>query len=305
MSASVPAAAQAAVLQSKPSSRASDASSKHRISPGISLFSGGFAGGVEAAVTYPFEFAKTRTQLHATGSKNPFAVLTQVAKQDGPRAIYTGCSTLILGTTFKAGVRFLSFDSIRNALMDERGKLTPARGILAGMIAGCVESVIAVTPTERVKTALIDDAKSGTRKYTGGTHALYTMVRQNGLKEVYRGLASTTMKQSATSAVRMGSYNVLRELTKQNNLPNNSLVTFGAGAVAGVITVYATQPFDTVKTKAQSARGASTAEAFRMVLLERGIRGFWSGSTMRLGRLILSGGIVFTVYEKVSGLCAL
>lgn len=128
------------------------------------------------------------------------------------------------------------------------------------------------------------------------------MLRQNGLKEVYRGLASTTMKQSATSAVRMGSYNVLRELTKQNNLPNNSLVTFGTGAVAGVITVYATQPFDTIKTKAQSARGASTAEAFRMVLAERGIRGFWSGSTMRLGRLILSGGIVFTVYEKVSGL---
>lgn len=115
-------------------------------------------------------------------------------------------------------------------------------------------------------------------------------------------MASTTMKQSATSAVRMGSYNVLRELTKQNNLPNNSLVTFGTGAVAGVITVYATQPFDTIKTKAQSARGASTAEAFRMVLAERGIRGFWSGSTMRLGRLILSGGIVFTVYEKVSGL---
>lgn len=58
------------------------------------------------------------------------------------------------GTTFKAGVRFLSFDSIRNRLMDNNGRLTPARGILAGMVAGCVESIVAVTPTERVKTAL-------------------------------------------------------------------------------------------------------------------------------------------------------
>lgn len=58
------------------------------------------------------------------------------------------------GTTFKAGVRFLSFDSIRNRLMDKDGRLTPARGILAGMVAGCVESIVAVTPTERVKTAL-------------------------------------------------------------------------------------------------------------------------------------------------------
>ncbi|KAF4429277.1 Tricarboxylate transport protein [Colletotrichum fructicola] len=170
----------------QPALNAPSAGKKHKISPGVSLMSGGIAGGVEAATTYPFEFAKTRAQLYATKSKNPFAVITQVAKQDGLRAIYTGCSTLIIGTTFKAGVRFLSFDSIRNALMDEKGKLTPARGILAGMIAGCVESVVAVTPTERVKTALIDDAKSSTRKYSGGTHALFSMLRQHGISEVYR-----------------------------------------------------------------------------------------------------------------------
>jgi solute carrier family 25 citrate transporter 1 len=108
------------------------------------------------------------------------------------------------------------------------------------------------------------------------------------------------MKQSATSAVRMGSYNVLKEFSRRNNLPQNSAATFGMGAVAGTITVYATQPFDTIKTRAQSARGASTGEAFRSVLQTAGLRGFWSGSTMRLGRLVFSGGIVFTVYEKVS-----
>lgn len=148
----------------------------------------------------------------------------------------------------------------------------------------------------------IDDAKSSTRKYTGGINALFMMVKQHGVREVYRGLLSTTLKQSATSAVRMGSYNVIREQSKQYGLRNNSAITFGSGALAGIVTVYATQPFDTIKTRSQSARGAGTAEAFRMVLFERGVRGFWSGSTMRLGRLVLSGGIVFTVYEKVSSL---
>ena len=87
-------------------------------------------------------------------SKNPLAVISQTARQDGFMAIYTGCSTLILGTAFKAGVRFLSFDAIKNVLADADGKLSPARGILAGMVAGSVESVVAVTPTERIKTAL-------------------------------------------------------------------------------------------------------------------------------------------------------
>lgn len=148
----------------------------------------------------------------------------------------------------------------------------------------------------------IDDAKSGTRRFRGGMHALSVMVRAQGIREVYRGLASTTMKQSATSAVRMGSYNIIKELSKQHHVPQNTATTFASGAVAGVITVYATQPFDAIKTVAQGAKGASTGEAFRQILTQRGVRGFWSGSTMRLGRLILSGGIVFSVYEQVSGM---
>jgi solute carrier family 25 citrate transporter 1 len=273
-----------------------------KIPAGMSLLAGSIAGGVEATVTYPFEFAKTRAQLGTSqrSSKNPFSVIANVARSDGVGAIYTGCSTLILGTAFKAGVRFLCFDSIRNRLADENGVLSPARGILAGMLAGTVESVVAVTPTERIKTALIDDAKSGAKTYRGGFHAFKLILSNHGIAGLYRGLLSTTMKQSATSAVRMGSYNVLKEFSRRKQLPQNSAVTFGMGAVAGTITVYATQPFDTIKTKAQSARGASTGDAFQSILQNSGVRGFWSGSTMRLGRLVFSGGIVFTIYEKVA-----
>jgi len=97
----------------------------------------------------------------------------------------------------------------------------------------------------------------------------------------------------------MGSYNVLREYAKQRNLPNNSVTTFGMGAIAGVVTVYATQPFDTIKTRSQATASVNAIGAIRDVFSTSGVRGFWRGSTMRLGRLVLSGGIVFTVYENV------
>lgn len=79
----------------------------------------------------------------------------------------------------------------------------------------------------------------------------------------------------------------------------NPLVTFGLGAAAGIITVYATQPFDTIKTRSQAAKGTTTLGAVTEVWRTGGLKSFWSGSSMRLGRLVLSGGIVFTVYEKV------
>lgn len=169
------------------------------------------------------------------------------------------------------------------------------------MLAGTVEALVAVAPTERIKTALIDDGK-GANRFRGSLHAIRTLVQENGIRGLYRGLLATVMKQASTSAVRMGSYNVLKETAKTLQIPPNAATVFSMGAIAGTVTVYATQPFDTIKTRAQSAKGATTRDAFSGVLRESGISGLWRGSTMRLGRLVLSGGIVFTVYEHVVGL---
>ncbi|KAJ5291267.1 hypothetical protein N7478_000518 [Penicillium angulare] len=288
-----------------PSGTAVANAQKQRTPQWVSLVAGGVAGGVEAAVTYPFEYSKTRVQLlqHGVeaGPSNPLRVILQVAQKEGTGALYTGCSTLVIGTTAKAAVRFLSYDTIRNSLADDRGTLSAGRGILAGMVAGAVESFVAVTPTERIKTALIDDAKNA-RQFQSSLHAATILVRDHGPRELYRGLVSTTIKQSATSAVRMGTYNILKEVAKSQGAAPSVYTNFSMGALAGVVTVYATQPFDTIKTRAQSVQGAGIGEAVRSVLRDYGIRGFWKGSSMRLGRLLLSGGIVFSVYEEVAAL---
>lgn len=195
------------------------------------------------------------------------------------------------GTAGKAAVRFVSYDTIRNSLSDEYGKLSAGGGILAGMAAGAVESVSAVTPTERIKTALlvfwpivigedlflitsnrIDDAKTN-RQFKSGMYAAKVLVRRQGLSELYRGLVSTTIKQSATSAVRMGTYNILKEMTKKQRITSNVLTSFGRGALAGIVTVYATQPFDTIRTRAQSVQGAGIIEAVKSVMRDYGVQG--------------------------------
>ncbi|RMX84111.1 hypothetical protein D0869_04809 [Hortaea werneckii] len=276
-----------------------------RLSPVASLMAGSIAGAVEASITYPFEFAKTRAQLRPNriggAPNNPLLALRTTVTQEGVRSVYTGCTTLIAGTALKAGVRFLTFDTTQALLADENGKLTATRRVLAGMAAGAVESILAVTPTERIKTALIDNAK-GVRRFNSPIHATATILREQGIQGVYRGLLSTTIKQSATSAVRMGLYSTLREAyaTRSGNAKPSSAVSFAIGAIAGTGTVYATQPFDTIKTRTQAAKGESFVRAIAGVVQTDGIRGFWRGSTMRLGRLVLSGGIVFSVYEKVA-----
>lgn len=37
-------------------------------------------------------------------------------------------------------------------------------------------------------------------------------------------------------------------------------------------------------------------------MADYGVRGFWKGTTMRLGRTVFSGGILFTTYEWAAAL---
>jgi solute carrier family 25 citrate transporter 1 len=164
------------------------------------------------------------------------------------------------------------------------------------MTAGVAASVTAVTPSERIKTALIDDARND-KRFRSGWHATTTIWKEHGIRGLYRGFIGTTLKQASATAFRMGTYNVLKDFEKKKDIKQNTAVNFANGSVAGVVTTLTTQPFDVIKTRSQSAIGTSTAEAVKSVLLDYGIRGFWKGTTMRLGRTVFSGGILFTSYE--------
>ena len=256
---------------------------------------------VEAFATYPFEFAKTRVQLREQKGvptpRNPFLVVAGVYKNEGLSALYKGCSALVIGSVGKDGVRFLSFDTIKEKFKDpETGTLTPLRNMGAGMASGVVASITAVTPTERMKTALIDDARNE-KRYKSNVHAIKTVIAEDGVLGLYRGFAGTTLKQAGATAFRMGTYNILKDYERTRNIPQTTLTNFANGSVAGIVTTFATQPFDTIKTRSQSSRGATTVEAFQSVIADYGVRGFWKGTTMRLGRTVFSGGILFTTYE--------
>lgn len=277
-----------------------------------SFIAGGTAGAIEGVITYPFEFAKTRLQLidkSSKSSRNPLTLIYNVGKTQGVGALYVGCPAFVVGNTVKASVRFLGFDYIKSLLADKNGKLSGPRGVIAGLGAGLLESVIAVTPFEAIKTALIDDKQSKAPKYQNGLiSGSFKLCKDMGFKGIYAGLVPVSLRQASNQAVRLGSYNAIKTMIQQTtntppDQPLSSIATFAVGSFAGIITVYTTMPIDTVKTRMQ-ALGAdklytSTLNCFVKIFKEEGLSTFWKGATPRLGRLVLSGGIVFTIYEKM------
>ncbi|KAJ3727629.1 mitochondrial carrier domain-containing protein [Lentinula raphanica] len=270
-----------------------------------SLIAGTTAGAVEAFITYPTEFVKTRSQFQ--GKKlAPLDIVRETLRTKGVTGLYSGCNALVLGNAVKAGVRFLSYDHFKSLLADAEGKVSAPRSLVAGLGAGMMEAIFAVTPSETIKTKLIDDANRPNPQYRGLVHGTATIIRQEGLAGIYRGLFPVMMRQGANSAVRFTTYSTLKQFVQGTARPGQTLpstITFGIGAIAGLVTVYTTMPLDVIKTRMQALSARSQYRnsfhcAYR-IFTEEGVRRFWTGTTPRLARLVMSGGIVFTVYENV------
>ncbi|KAI9847891.1 MAG: hypothetical protein M1838_000699 [Thelocarpon superellum] len=262
-----------------------------------SIIAGATAGAVEIAITYPAEFAKTRSQLNRrlpTAEKLPWPPFG--------KAWYAGCTTLIIGNSLKAGIRFVAFDTYKSLLQDAEGKVSGPRTVIAGFGAGVTESLLAVTPFESIKTTLIDDRQSAKPRMRGFLHGTAIIARERGIRGFFQGFVPTTARQAANSATRFSSYTMLKQVAQGYVAPGEklgTLSTFGIGAMAGVITVYVTQPLDTIKTRMQSIEARkqykSTLACAAKIFRDEGIFTFWSGALPRLVRLSLSGGIVFTM----------
>ncbi|KAF9394218.1 hypothetical protein CPC16_012007 [Podila verticillata] len=250
---------------------------KRKEPPIYTLTAGAIAGAVESTITYPTEFVKTQLQLQdgvkggkvkagGVAFKGPVDILVSTVRTQGVTAVYTGLSALVIGTAAKAGVRFFAFDQFRYLLRDSEGKTTGVRSVL------------------------------GTR----------SIIKAEGMGGIYRGVVPVMARQGANSAVRFGVYSSLNDYVKSRLVPGTPVpaaYTFGIGAIAGIITVYTTMPLDVVKTKMQALNAkqlySGVVDCAWKVFKNEGVLSFWKGATPRLARLIMSGGIVFTVYEQV------
>lgn len=190
-------------------------------------------------------------------------------------------------------------------LSDAEGNVSGPMTVVSGFLAGATESLLAVTPFESIKTQLIDDRKRLQPRMRGFIHGTGVIFREQGVRGFFKGFVPTTARQAANSAVRFSSYTSLKQAAQSYVTPGEklgTLATFSIGAMAGTITVYATQPIDTIKTRMQAidAKGTyrNSFDCGMKIFRHEGIFTFWSGALPRLGRLMFSGGIVFTMYEK-------
>jgi solute carrier family 25 citrate transporter 1 len=261
------------------------------------VVAGGLAGAMEAVISYPTEYIKTQLQLFPGKGLSPVQCARETVAANGLLGLYRGLPALLWFSVPKVSSRFFAFETLSEAARSANGgKLTTVMTLLCGMGAGTCEAIVAVTPMDTIKTRLIHDQLTrapAERKYRGFFHGVRTIVGEQGLGGVYKGLTATILKQSSNQAIRWVVFlNVKQWFAGPGGDVNKLGVahTMAASVAAGVASVYGNTPVDVIKTRMQGLEAAqykNTWDCARQIMLKEGPRAFYKGATARMARVCL------------------
>lgn len=180
---------------------------------------------------------------------------------------------------------------------------------VSGASAGAIAATI-MSPLDVIKTRLQVYGLPEAPRNKGGVivTSLQTILKNEGLRGLYRGLSPTVAALLPNWAVYFAVYGQLKELL-DSHVDGNGHLTFGANMIAasgaGAATAITTNPLWVVKTRLQTqgmrvgvVPYTSIASALRRIVHEEGFKGLYSGLLPSLAG-ISHVAIQFPAYEKI------
>uniref|UniRef100_A0A3B3RTC6 Solute carrier family 25 member 51b n=1 Tax=Paramormyrops kingsleyae TaxID=1676925 RepID=A0A3B3RTC6_9TELE len=251
---------------------------------------GGCAGMVNIMITFPIQKVLFWQQLFGVS-------MTEAVRQlqrDGMRTLYRGLLPPLLQKTSSMAIMF-GFSNDVSRLLSRPGS-TPGlvTSSMAAVLAGTVEA--SLTPFERVQT-LLQDQRHHVR-YNNTFHAFRTLVRENGMRELYRGTVPVLLRNGPSNALFLG---LLRPIKAETHA--GQLVTdFISGGLLGATLGSLYYPLNVVKARKQSQVGGafqSSWQVLRTIYSERGgkLSHLYRGAHLNYHRSLLSWGITNAAYE--------
>ncbi|MCJ1478187.1 hypothetical protein MMC13_006863 [Lambiella insularis] len=209
-------------------------------------------------------------------------------------------------------IRFTSYGWYKQLLANKE------TGVVSGQATflGITEAVMVVTPMEVIKIRLQAQYHSmadplDIPKYRNAAHAMYTVLREEGIGAIYRGVALTALRQGTNQAVNFTAYTEFKSLLQDwqplyhdKELP--SYQTMLIGLLSGAMGPLSNAPIDTIKTRLQRTPGREGETAISRVraiakdmFKQEGFHAFYKGITPRIMRVAPGQAVTFTVYEFI------
>ena len=258
------------------------------------LLAGGFGGACLTVVGAPFDLVKVRQQVEPVGA---LTLTRSIVRSEGVRGLWRGVGPPLLVSVPTFALVFWSFDLFRRAVRSS-GLVRPgsiAETAAAGALVAGPTSLL-YTPIDRVKCLVQLDgrrvAAGKPARYAGAFDCAAAVVRDGGVRSLYRGLRLTVARDVPAWSVYFTVYATAKEVfsralgshaacaTLDGRAELSPLSSFLAGGLAGSATWAVAIPVDTLKTRWQTCTAHRTHAALVATTLGAGgiaslFRGFW------------------------------
>jgi len=279
------------------------------------IVNGGIAGIVGVTCVFPIDLVKTRLQNQQIGpnGEKMYSGMVDCFRKSyangGFRGMYSGSAVNILLITPEKAIKLAANDFFRFQLRNKSGQLPIFREMIAGGLAGFCQIVI-TTPMELLKIQMQDAgrvaSRDGTATKMSATTLAINLLKTKGITGLYKGYASTLLRDVTFSVVYFPAFARLNALGPRKKDGSGEAVfyhTFLSGIVAGAFAAWIVTPCDVVKTRLQllaRAKGETAytgiPDAFRRIFKEEGLTAFFKGAACRMAVMAPLFGIAQMVY---------
>ncbi|XP_057504244.1 adenine nucleotide transporter BT1, chloroplastic/mitochondrial-like [Actinidia eriantha] len=182
-----------------------------------SLVAGACAGVSSTLVTYPLELVKTRLTIQRGVHDGLFDAFIKILQEGGPGELYRGLTPSLIGVIPYAATNYFAYDTLRKAYRKifKQEKIGNIETLLIGSAAGAISSS-ATFPLEVARKQMQVGALSGRRVYKHVLHALSSILEQEGIQGLYKGLGPSCMKLVPAAGISFMCYEACKRILVEN-----------------------------------------------------------------------------------------
>ncbi|XP_033097287.1 phosphate carrier protein, mitochondrial-like, partial [Anneissia japonica] len=268
----------------------------------------GFGGILSCGLTHtaivPLDLVKCRIQVDPTKYKSTVNGFRVTLAEEGVRALGKGWAPTFVGYSMQGLCKFGLYEVFKiqysNLVGEENSYLYRTSLYLAASASAEFFADIALAPMEAVKVKIqTSPGWAGTLR-----EGVPKMMQSEGIRGFYKGLPPLWLRQIPYTMMKFACFErtvealykyVVPKPRAECSKPEQLVVTFVAGYIAGVFCAIVSHPADSVVSKLNKEVGSTPLQAAK----DLGMAGLWKGLTPRIIMIGTLTALQWFIYDSV------
>lgn len=141
----------------------------------------------------------------------------KIIREEGASELYRGLAPSLIGVIPYAATNYCAYDTLRKAYrkLFKQERIGNIETLLIGSLAGAISSS-ATFPLEVARKHMQVGAVSGRQVYKNVLHALASILEQEGVQGLYRGLGPSCVKLVPAAGISFMCYEACKRILVEN-----------------------------------------------------------------------------------------